>query len=113
MRADGQECPSGTLSKFNVPVVRPTGVDGPDTFQRDVVQCLKRLADERLLDNNVVKDVDIANSNTKVAHGLGRVPNGWEIIDTMGFGVVRRVSWDDKFVTFIASIPNTVTIRFH
>lgn len=97
---------------FRAPAFRPTGNRDIDVFQREAADALQVLQKDPLLSFTERKNVNIGTSNTRVAHGLGRVPVGWIMTDRTGLGQVYRVSWDSQFVTFVSSTLVTVSIRF-
>jgi hypothetical protein len=81
-------------------------------FQREVREALQGVKRDPLTSFSVRKDVSIATTDTKVAHGMGKIPSGWMLTDKTANAVVWRVAWDDEFVTFRASAAVTVSVRF-
>ncbi len=103
------------MSNSKVPVppaLRPLDNVGADVFQREVREAIRKLSIEPIL-NNSVKTATILATGTKIAHGLGRVPVGWELTDKTANADVWRTSWDSKFAFFTSSATVTVSIRFH
>lgn len=63
-----------------VPQIR----DYENLFERDTRGALVELNSRPFLDGRLVEDVDLTTSQTKVAHGLGRIPKGWVVVDKTG-----------------------------
>jgi hypothetical protein len=99
------------MPKTVPPAIRPVANTLADVFQRETREAIKKIAADPILDYSV-KTATIQVAGTKVAHGLGRIPVGWFVVDRMGNGDIYRSSWDSQFVTFIATNPVTVAIRF-
>jgi hypothetical protein len=79
--------------------------DGVIEFARKVVRFAP-------LDSVRVVAVAVAATDTPVAHGLGRRPEGWIVSDIETAATVRRVSWDERFVTLRASASCVVDLIF-
>lgn len=50
------------------------------------------------------------NGDTKIDHGFGSIPEGWQIVDTQSYEPIKRVSWDTNSITLTAVNPVTATI---
>jgi hypothetical protein len=83
-----------------------------DAFQRDTRDNFELLSNMALLGGTVIRNVVVATgANRQFSHGLGRVPQGFIVIDrTAGTANLTRVSWDDKFITFTVLANVTVSL---
>lgn len=53
-----------------------------------------------------------ASAQIKINHMLGRTPTEWYVIDvTVGYGVFRRVAWDQNTITIQANNACTIMLR--
>jgi SOS-response transcriptional repressor LexA len=50
------------------------------------------------------------NGDTKIDHGFGAIPEGWQIVDTQSYEPIKRVTWDANSITLTAANPVTATI---
>lgn len=99
-------------------ITRPkalTRVEGKDRdLQRvqDAVQdAVGGLCGNPMLQGKLLQDIELdASDDEAVAHGLGRVPTGWQIVDRSGDARVWRVSWDGKQIVLRASAAVTISI---
>lgn len=78
----------------------------------DVLATLvNKLPDVAILNGRLLKNVEVASTAdpTKVAHGLGRTPQGWFVarVDTLGANPME-ISRDSLFLTLDA--PATITV---
>jgi hypothetical protein len=66
-------------------------------------------------DDTVCKHIgkrDIATAETMVAHGLGRIPSGWQTYSPEGFGNVKESKApDDRFLYLIADVAVRVGLK--
>lgn len=64
-----------------------------------VERAFQRLTSQFLITNRYI-EVSIPDSvDTKILHGLGRIPRGWRIIDQKTGGDPERVAWDATSIT--------------
>jgi len=75
---------------------------------------------EPLLSNNrclsTTQSVDLTAATPEVIDhkltiGIGKTPNGWQIIDIDAAATVYRSAWDDKTITLVASANCTVQLE--
>jgi hypothetical protein len=53
----------------------------------------------------------VAGENT-VRHHLGRIPQGWTIVDaTGGVAAVYRQAWDANTISLVSSTDNTIKLE--
>jgi hypothetical protein len=56
--------------------------------------------------------VFVGSDTRQLVHGLGRTPSRWVVEDSTGNPhTLRRVSWDDTYITLGADSPCTVVVR--
>lgn len=98
------------MSTKKVPSVK----DPTDVFQRDARRVFQGIAKQPLTDARLIKDVAIGTASTKVAHGLGRIPSGWLVVDTTADSRVFRdataTSELNSFLHLRATTAGTFTI---
>lgn len=98
------------MSTKKVPSVKDPG----DLFERDARRVFQGLAKHPLTDARLIKDVAIGTASTKVAHGLGRIPTGWLVVDrTADTRVFRDATATTERSTFLhlrASAAGTFTL---
>jgi hypothetical protein len=100
------------------PVTRPktlTRVEGKDRdlqrVQDAVQEAVGGLAANPMLAGKMLTDIALDGTDDEaVAHGLGKVPTGWQIHDRNADARVWRVSWDTREIVLRASAPVTVSI---
>lgn len=51
------------------------------------------------LDGATARGVTLSTTPVGIAHGLGRMPIGWRVIDKLDPGDVYRTAWTDRTVT--------------
>ena len=56
------------------------------------------------------QSIAVATTETQIAHGLQRVPQGWIVTDIIGAATVRRTGWDARYITLRASTACTVDL---
>lgn len=79
--------------------------------QANLKQYLRQLNGAPFLLGVLLQEVSLSTAATNVAHGLGRVPEGWWICDIQTNGAnFKRNSWDDKFINLTASATCVVKI---
>lgn len=99
-------------------ITRPkalTRVEGKDRdlqrVQDAVQEAVGGLAGNPMLQGKLLTDIELdASDDEAVAHGLGRVPTGWQVIDQSADARVWRVSWDAKQIVLRASAAVTISI---
>lgn len=79
-------------------------------LQHNTERGLRELPGNLLLQGRLLEDVEITTGTAKVAHGLGRRPRGWLIVDQDASATIWRTEWDDKFIGFDASATVLVKI---
>lgn len=74
------------------PIRPPTIRDPQDQFQREVNRSQKQ-ANQVQQDSRVYRrNISVATTSTAVKHGLGRIPVGWQVTDTVANVAVWRDS---------------------
>lgn len=71
---------------------------------------LQRVIDGGILKGRLVSGVAVGTTATAIAHGLGRRPMGWFVVDTNAAADLHRTAWDDRTLTIISSVSATVSI---
>jgi hypothetical protein len=98
---------------------RPRGFSRTQTKDRDLQQVQERVAEavdglERhvLLGGKLLKTItlDGAADSESVQHGLGKVPEGWQVVSKNAQADIWAESMDEKQIVFRASGPVTVSI---
>ncbi len=94
----------------------PKRIQSPDRVLNDVqdgiIEFARKVARFAPIDSVRVVQVVLAASETPVAHGLARRPEGWIVSDIDTDATVRRVSWDERHVTLRASASCVVDLIF-
>lgn len=104
--------------KTSQAVSRPrayTRVEGKDhdlqRVQDSVQEAVDGLTANPMLAGKILQDIELDGTDDEaVAHGLGRVPSGWQIVDRSSDARVWRVSWDKTQIVLRASAAVTVSI---
>jgi hypothetical protein len=94
------------------PKVEDSTVARQAKFAQDGVRELSaRLADpsRAMLSGQLVEGVKLGVGNTKVKHGLGRVPQGWHVVKGPRAGV-DEVDMDANFLTLSSTGAVTVSL---
>lgn len=47
---------------------------------------------------------------TRQAHGLGRTPRGWMVVDNLQLNALQRVAWDEGAISLFAVTADTVKV---
>lgn len=85
-----------------------------ERIQDNIAEFTKQLVSP-FLSANIIKDVVISTTFTDVAHGLGRIYQGWQIVDIQGDARVWRdtasIQDKTKFITLRSSATVTVSLR--
>lgn len=78
----------------------------------DAVQDALRSPLQCPLLGGVKLDVAIGTSDTVIPHTLDRQPLGWFIVDSLTVGAVsvRRVAWDERTITLLATAAFTGSV---
>lgn len=72
-----------------------------DDVQTNIANTLSPVLKSLIIDGVLVKDIELANGVNRVNHTLGRLPEGWIIVD--------RNSAATVFKTIPTSAANTIT----
>lgn len=63
------------------------------------------------LSTELLEDIDLTTTETKVKHKLGKKPRGWWVVDSDAAATVRRSATADKdFLPLTASAAVTVSL---
>lgn len=92
---------------------RKTGNDTIDRNFDDVAQFSASVVASKIADNVVVENVIVGTSATNIAHGLGRPPIGWVIIDKNANATVWKPSASPQpstLLTLQASTQVTISL---
>lgn len=71
---------------------------------------LQRVVDAGPLKGRQIDNVAVSTSPTAIAHGLGRQPRGWWIVDASAAADLHRAAWDERTITLISSASATVSV---
>lgn len=63
-----------------------------------------------IIDGIRIDDVALVTTTKRIAHGLGRVPNGWIVVGIYGSATVWEVSRDELFLTLDCSANVTADL---
>jgi len=92
---------------IKAPLVR----DVADVFQRDTRDAITQLAALPFASAVELSGVVLGAAPVSVAHGLGRTPRRWKIVDQNADARVwRSAAADDKYLPLTASAAVTVTL---
>ena len=90
-------------------------IQHPDSLinriQDKLVRVINAIARKPIVDGHIISGVLIDSVETKVEHGLGRVPQGWMIINGQSDVVEETADADDKFLYLIAVLGATLENR--
>lgn len=77
----------------------------------ELITVVKSICRLPFISGRMVKGVEMdGGSNIKVAHGLGRTPQGWITIKRGYGGIESEVSRDEKYLTLYCDNPLTIDI---
>lgn len=79
-------------------------------LQHNTERGLRELPGNLIMQGKLLEDLEVTTGSLKVAHGLGRKPRGWFIVDADANETVWRTEWDGKFIGFDASGTITVNV---
>ena len=80
-------------------------------IQENIASAVEGLDKNILLKNKILYDIDLGPEETDIIqHGLGRCPNGWNIIKRSGPGQVWQVTLDEKIIELQSDTSVTVSI---
>lgn len=63
-----------------------------------------------IMDGRLLEGVSLSTTASAVAHGLGRRPRGWLVVDNDSGVTVYRTEWDSRTMTLTASATCTASI---
>lgn len=87
-----------------------TGELNQDKLQLNLKKYFSQFNDLIFLNGLLLQNVSISTSGSQVEHKLGRVPQGWIVMDKTAQGDVWRDSWDDKVIRLDASANTTINL---
>jgi hypothetical protein len=67
--------------------------------QDAIGETLRRVVYHEQLTGQDIQSVSVPSTGVAIAHGLGRTPIGWNMIDKTDAGDVYRTAWDSKTIT--------------
>jgi hypothetical protein len=72
----------------------------------------QQLAKNARLNGSVVIEVELGAGGNTTRHPLGRIPQGWLIVDaTGGVPAVYRQAWDEETISLVSSTDNTIKLE--
>jgi hypothetical protein len=104
----------GALSVARIPLPKKVQTSNREVneLQDAIGETLRRIAYHQQLTGQWIQTVSVPATGVDVAHGLGRVPIGWQLTDILDGGTVYRTSWDNRTIT-LRSVSGTVRVDLY
>jgi len=77
--------------------------------QDNIIRVLTPVLKVQLIDGVQIK-VDLVSGSQRIAHNLGRVPQGFVVVDTTSAETFYRTAWDSSTMTVTATGTATFSI---
>jgi glutamine cyclotransferase len=78
-------------------------------LQENIKQFIGQLNKSIFIDGNLVENVTVATTDTKIEHKLGRVPKGFIVTDLAANTNIWRISYDSRFITLRAGTSTSIS----
>lgn len=79
-------------------------------LQHNTERGLREIPGNLIMQGRLLEGLTVSTTATPIAHGLGRRPRGFFVVDRQGNTQIWRTAWDTKFITLDASASDTVSI---